>query len=129
MSRVYLLDSHVVVWAMRDPERLSRKAHRLCEDSATKRVISAAALWELAIKASIGAITIRDAGVTLAAWVATLDARVLPVEASHAYAMYGLPMLHKDPFDRMMVAQAKLEDMVLVTNDERIHQYDVKWIW
>lgn len=129
MSTVYLLDSHVVVWAMRDPERLSRKAHRLCEDSATQRVISAAALWELAIKASIGAITIRDADVTLAAWVATLDARVLPVEASHAYAMYGLPMLHKDPFDRMMVAQAKLEDMVLVTNDERVHQYDVKWIW
>ena len=129
MSRAYLLDSHVVLWAMREPEKLSRKAHRICEDSATQRVISAAALWELAIKASIGAITIRDADVTLATWVATLEARVLPVEASHAYAMYGLPMLHKDPFDRMMVAQAKLEDLVLVTNDERVHQYDVKWIW
>ena len=129
MSTAYLLDSHVLMWAVRTPERLSRKVRRICENPSTLRVVSVASLWELSIKASLGAVAIREAETTLPAWVATLSARVLSVEAAHAYAVYGLPMLHRDPFDRMLIAQAMVEDLVLVTNDESIHRYDVRWAW
>jgi PIN domain nuclease of toxin-antitoxin system len=55
--------------------------------------------------------------------------QVLSLEAAHVYAVYGLPMLHKDPFDRMLIVQAIAEGLVLVTKDEDIHRYDVKWAW
>jgi PIN domain nuclease of toxin-antitoxin system len=58
-----------------------------------------------------------------------LNMRILPLEAAHAYAVYGLPMLNRDPFDRMLIAQAMSEDLTLVTSDQQIHQYAVKWIW
>jgi PIN domain nuclease of toxin-antitoxin system len=125
----YLLDTAVVYWAMVEPEKLSRKARRVCENPAATRVISAASLWELSVKCSIGAMTICDAATALPAWVASLNARVLPLDAAHAYAVYALPMLHRDPFDRMLVAQAQVEGLTLVTNDENIQRYDVKWLW
>jgi PIN domain nuclease of toxin-antitoxin system len=125
----YLLDTAVVFWALTDPGELSRKARRICEDPAAKRVISVASLWELSVKASLGAIEIRNVETTLPTWITALNARMLPLEAAHAYAVYGLPMLHKDPFDRMLIAQAVVEDLVLVTSDEHIQRYDVKWVW
>ena len=66
---------------------------------------------------------------TLPGWVARMNMQVLPLEAAHAYAVYGLPMLHKDPFDRMLIVQAIAEGLVLVTKDEDIHRYEVKWAW
>jgi PIN domain nuclease of toxin-antitoxin system len=129
VSTAYLLDSHVLMWAVRTPERLSRKVRRICENPSTLRAVSVASLWELSVKASLGAVAIREVETTLPSWVASLNARVLSVEAGHAYAVYGLPMLHRDPFDRMLIAQATVEDLVLVTNDENIHRYDVRWTW
>lgn len=66
---------------------------------------------------------------TLPGWVAGMNMQVLPLEAPHVYAVYGLPMLHKDPFDRMLIVQAIAEGLVLVTKDEDIHRYEVKWVW
>jgi PIN domain nuclease of toxin-antitoxin system len=114
---------------MTEPEALSRKALGICEDPAAKCVISVVSLWEMAVKCSIGKMEIEAVPTTLPAWVAKLNARVLPLEPAHAYAVYGLPMLHRDPFDRMLIAQATVEDLVLVTNDENIHRYDVRWTW
>ena len=125
----YLLDTAVLFWAMTDPGALSRKALRICEDPKIKRVISTASLWEMAVKCSIGKMKIGPVSSTLSEWVAKLNARVLPLEAAHAYEVYNLPLLHKDPFDRMLIAQALVEDLVLVTNDEDIHRYDIKWLW
>jgi PIN domain nuclease of toxin-antitoxin system len=65
----------------------------------------------------------------LQSWIGYLTARVLPIEVPHAYAMYQLPLLHKDPFDRMLVAQAVAEGLTLVTSDETLHRYPVKWVW
>jgi PIN domain nuclease of toxin-antitoxin system len=125
----YLLDSHTFIWAASAPQKLSGKARRICEHTAAPLWISAVSLWELAAKCGAGKLTIPRADLALPGWVARMNLQVLPVEAAHAYAVYGLPMLHKDPFDRMLIAQAVTEDLVLVTNDEDIHRYPVKWVW
>jgi PIN domain nuclease of toxin-antitoxin system len=94
-----------------------------------QRVVSAVTLWELVAKCSIGKLSISQVTTALPAWVSSLGAQVLPLEAAHAYAAYSLPMLHKDPFDRMLIAQAVAEGLTLVTCDENIQRYDVKWVW
>src|SRR5207302_9194864 len=99
----YLLDTGTFLWAATSPGELSRRARRICESPSARRVVSVASLWELIAKCSIGKLSIPNAGTVLPAWVDGLEARVLPVEASHACAMYGLPLLHRDPFDRMLV--------------------------
>jgi PIN domain nuclease of toxin-antitoxin system len=126
----YLLDTGVVFWAMKEPRKLSGKARRICESPSAQRVVSVASLWEMIAKCAIGKMSIPNAETELEAWIGHLKVRILRVEAAHAYAMYGLPLLHKDPFDRMLVAQAQAEGLVLVTPDEDIHRYpSLKWVW
>ena len=125
----YLLDTSTFLWAGSAPQKLSRKARRICESPGLRRVVSVTSLWELVAKCSIGKLEISGLASTLPTWVAHLDARLLPIEAAHAYASYDLPLLHRDPFDRMLIAQALAEDLTLVTKDEAIQRYPVKWIW
>jgi len=125
----YLLDTNTFWWAVMTPRELSRRARRICEAQGIERIVSAVSLWELVTKCSIGKLSISQVTSTLPAWVSSLGARVLPLEAAHAYAAYGLPLLHKDPFDRMLVAQAVADDLTLVTCDETIQRYNVKWVW
>jgi PIN domain nuclease of toxin-antitoxin system len=94
-----------------------------------ERVVSVASIWELIGKCAIGKLSIPNAEMELQAWIEKLAARVLPVELTHAYALYRLPLIHKDPFDRMIVAQAMAEGFTLVTADETLHRYPVKWLW
>jgi PIN domain nuclease of toxin-antitoxin system len=125
----YLLDTSTFFWAATTPGELSRRARRICESPGVQRVVSTVSLWELVAKASLGKVSIPNAPTVLASWVVSLGARVLPLDAAHVYAVYSLPLLHKDPFDRMLVAQAMAEDLTLVTNDGDIHRYPVKWAW
>jgi PIN domain nuclease of toxin-antitoxin system len=125
----YLLDSHTFLWAASAPKKLSRKARRICEQTAYPLVISAVSLWEIAAKCAAGKLSIPQVGLTLPAWVDHMNLQVLPIEARHAYAVYALPALHKDPFDRLLIAQAMTEDLVLVTNDEDVRRYPVNWVW
>jgi PIN domain nuclease of toxin-antitoxin system len=125
----YLLDTNTFLWSAGASGRLSRRARRICETPGLDRVVSAVSLWEAVAKCSIGKLSISQVTSTLPTIVRTLGARVLPLDATHAYAAYGLPMLHKDPFDRMLIAQAVAEDLTLVTCDETIQRYGVKWIW
>jgi PIN domain nuclease of toxin-antitoxin system len=125
----YLLDTSTFLWAATDPDRLSRKARRLCESQRETLVVSVASLWEIVIKCGIGGLSIADPDRSLPDWLARLGARVLPVEAAHAYALHGLPPIHRDPFDRLLVAQAIAEDLPILTSDERIHQYPARCVW
>jgi len=126
----YLLDTHTFLWAARAPEKLSRRARRICETPTKPLLVSAISLWELIMKCEIGKLEIPALSSTIPAWVKRLNARVLPLQAEHVLALYGLPLLHHDPFDRALLAQAQAENLTLVTQDEQIHRYStVKWTW
>jgi PIN domain nuclease of toxin-antitoxin system len=123
----HLLDTSTLLWALGEPERLSARAGRLVR--AGENVVSVASYWEVVIKTQKGLLSISD----LATWwrraTELTAARVLNIRASHITALAALPMLHKDPFDRILVAQAKAEGLALVTNDASIGAYPIRTVW
>jgi PIN domain nuclease of toxin-antitoxin system len=123
----YLLDTSTLLWALGEPERLSPRARRLVE--AGENVVSVASYWEVVIKAQKGLLSISD----LATWwrraAELTTARVLNLRSSHITALAALPMLHKDPFDRILIAQANAEGLALVTNDASIGEYRIQTLW
>lgn len=123
----HLLDTSTLLWALGAPERLSARARRRIESG--ENVVSAASYWEVVIKTQKGLLTIAD----LADWwrqaTELVSARVLPIRASHVTTLASLPMLHKDPFDRILIAQSIAERLDLVTNDGPIKQYSVQTFW
>lgn len=127
-----LLDSHVLLWATSDPEQLSGKAHDLIEDTGNECVVSTATCWELLLKQQAGKIHF-DEPVT--AWIEryarTMMLQILPITLAHVKAMVHLPLRknHKDPFDRLLVAQAIAEGCKLVTKDRKLEDYGVEVIW
>jgi PIN domain nuclease of toxin-antitoxin system len=123
----FLLDTNVAVWLLLgDRERVSTHAADALEDEDNEVAVSAASVWEIAIKRSLGKLTIADG------WAATLwrlGFDPLPVTAIHAAAAEGLPWHHRDPFDRLLVAQASVERLALVSADERLAAYGVEVLW
>ena len=118
-----LLDTHLLLWAAGQPEKLSSTALALIEAPENQLLFSAASLWEIAIKASLGR---RDFVVEpglVRRGLLDNGYDELPVCSAHAVALVGLPAIHKDPFDRILVAQAQVEGIVLVTSDETVSQY------
>jgi PIN domain nuclease of toxin-antitoxin system len=117
-----LLDTHVLLWAAVSPERLGQSAQLLLD--ADQRLLSAASVWELAIKQSIGKI---DLGTDVRSWTgraaAELQLQILGISAEHAAGVETLPPVHRDPFDRLLVAQARHEGAVLLTADARLSPY------
>jgi PIN domain nuclease of toxin-antitoxin system len=110
-----------------EPERLSPRARRLIE--AGENVVSVASYWEIVIKAGKGLLTISDLPTWWRQATELTAARVLPIRASHITALAALPPLHKDPFDRILIAQAKAEGLGLVTSEGPIGEYPIQTIW
>ena len=115
------------MWALSDPERLGRLARRVLEDPASEALASAASVWEIAIKASLGKIDFPLS--ELAPSLSAAGLGELPVDVRHATAVRHLPAHHRDPFDRMLVAQALVEGLVLVTRDRELGAYGVRTVW
>jgi PIN domain nuclease of toxin-antitoxin system len=116
-----LLDTHVVLWWLADDPSLSEEIKDRLDHEPDVRV-SAATIWEIAIKQTLGKIA---APADLPERVRDSGFRELPIGFSHAIAAGRLPLIHRDPFDRMLVAQARCEDLTLVTRDPRCQQYEV----
>jgi PIN domain nuclease of toxin-antitoxin system len=125
-----LLDTHLLVWAMGSPERLPAGLATMLEDPAQIPVFSVASLWELVIKAALNrpGFDVQPALLRRA----LLDAgwQELPVLAEHVFAVADLPTLHRDPFDRLLLAQAKTEAMLLITADQQLAGYPgpIRWM-
>lgn len=115
-----LLDTHILLWVMRDADELSAAARQIIERADEVRV-SSVSLWEAAIKAATGKLPLAPAALEAAALLAGF--KPLPVTWAHALAVQGLPPLHKDPFDRMLVAQAISEPLHLLTHDATLAAY------
>jgi len=121
-----LLDTHVFLWLLSEPERL-RKHLGLLEDPANELLLSAASSWEIAIKFQLGRVDLPDdPGRYIPDRMRTIGAGPLPVEHSHALAVSKLPRLHRDPFDRLLVAQARHLRLRIVTADAQIARYEVE---
>lgn len=118
-----LLDTHLLLWAAGTPDRLSREAVELIENPDNQPLFSAASMWEIAIKRSIGRDDFRVDPPLLRRGLVENDYDELPVTSTHAIAVGHLPPIHKDPFDRLLVAQAQSEGLLLVTGDERVAAY------
>lgn len=117
-----LLDSHVLVWAAIDDPRLRQPVRTIIADPDATVFISIASVWELYVKAKSGRMNLQK---DLRQIIAEHGYDLLPVTIDHAEISASLPPRHKDPFDRMLVAQALAENLTLVTNDRHIRQYNV----
>lgn len=118
-----LLDTHVLLWAAGEPKKLSPKARRLLDAAENTLVFSAVSLWEIAIKRSLGRKDFRVDLSLLRRGLLDNAYEELAMTSAHALAVDALPLLHKDPFDRMLIAQAQVEGMVLLTSDAQVARY------
>ncbi len=118
-----LLDSHAYLWWLADDARLSAAARRAIADSRSIVHVSAATIWELAIKAALGRLD--TDGADLTDEIAANGFVELPISARHAAQAGGLPSHHDDPFDRMLIAQALSEELTLITRDPAFRVYEV----
>ncbi len=118
-----LLDTHLLLWAAGAPERLSAAARRLLEDSDQVLAFSAASLWEIVIKRSLKRRDFQIDPPALRRGLLDGGYREIPILSEHALAVERLPPLHKDPFDRLLLAQAEIEGVTLLTSDAQVAQY------
>lgn len=123
----YLLDTHVWLWWYLEPERLDAKTLRLLEDGEAELFFSAASTWEIAIKYRLGKLKLKAPPEAFLPIELARDAiRPLSISMAHAFQAGALPPHHQDPFDRMLIAQAQLENMTLVTADQHFSDYRVR---
>ena len=118
-----LLDTHLLLWAAGNPERLSSKAKDLLEDAENLLLFSSASLWEVAIKASLGRDDFDVDPRMLRRGLLDNGYAELPINSLHAVSIDSLPEIHKDPFDRLLLAQAICEGITLLTSDARLAKY------
>jgi PIN domain nuclease of toxin-antitoxin system len=126
-----LLDTHVFLWAAAEPERLPKNIRALFEEAEAEaeRFLSVASIWEIAIKSSFKKLRLpMDVKSYVATRLKALKVGVLPIEARHAVEVAELPAHHRDPFDRLLVAQAILESLQIASSDKIFRRYDVELV-
>lgn len=122
-----LLDTHLVLWWMAgEPSRISKRALAALGSAGNVPVISAVTVWEAAIKRGLGKL---EAPADLLAQLERAGVELLPISARHADRVASLPLHHRDPFDRLLVAQAAVEKLPLVSDDESLRRYEVEIVW
>jgi PIN domain nuclease of toxin-antitoxin system len=124
---VNLLDTSTLLWTLVAPDRLSPPAREVI--STGNVVLSVVSYWEVVIKTRKGLLPIQDPVSWWTRAAEWLGGQVLPIRASHITALAALPDLHRDPFDRMLIAQAVAEGLSLVTSDRQIAAYAVRVVW
>lgn len=125
-----LVDTHTLLWWLDGDRRLSRRARRTMADDANTVLVSAASAWEIATKARIGKLPgALDVAADIAGCIASQRFDSLDITVLHAQRAGRLPGAHRDPFDRMLVAQAQIEDLPIVTNDRVFDESGVTRLW
>lgn len=125
-----LLDTHALLWLVRGDQRLSKRALRAIQGKTAENWFSAASLWEIAIKLSIGKLALGPAAIPrLERRLMEDGLHLLPIAPAHCHEVQQLPFHHRDPFDRMLAAQARTEGLRIVSADKIFKQYDVVRVW
>jgi PIN domain nuclease of toxin-antitoxin system len=125
-----LLDTHAFLWAITDDPQLSERARNILESGRNELFVSVVSLWEILVKVQIAKLPLpRPVGRYLQQQLATATMQVLPVTFSHVLQLEQLPLHHRDPFDRFLVAQSIDEDLAILTADPALKSYPAKLIW
>jgi PIN domain nuclease of toxin-antitoxin system len=124
-----LLDTHAFLWAALGDKDLSVTARRVLEDGSNELFLSAVSAWEIAIKYGKNLPLHEPPDEYVPYVMARLGLQAVPIEARHALHVHRLPRIHRDPFDRLLIAQAQLEGLPILTSDANITRYDVEVIW
>jgi PIN domain nuclease of toxin-antitoxin system len=125
-----LLDTHAFLWFNMNDPRLSEVARNLIADGRNEIFLSAASAWEIAIKVGRGRLTLPEPPDRyVGSRITEYRIQPMPILLSHAVAVFRLPDIHRDPFDRLLIAQSRLEEIPLITGDEYIRKYDIATIW
>lgn len=126
----FLLDTSVFLWALATPGKLNRRARELLSSEREGLFLSAASSWEISLKCGLGKLELPEPPAKyVPKWMLNWGIRALDIGHLHALAVGGLPRHHQDPFDRMLIAQAVTEGMVLLTADRMFEKYSVETLW
>jgi PIN domain nuclease of toxin-antitoxin system len=123
----YLVDTHVWLWLQTEPERIQTEVREMVEDTGTEIMLSAASAWEITIKYGVGKLPLpREPAIYVPDRMRMTGTTPLAVEHAHVLRTGELPMHHRDPFDRLLVAQAQILNIPIMTSDPQIAAYDVE---
>ncbi len=126
----WLLDTHAFLWLITGDDRLSTRAKTIFLDQGNSLFFSAACMWELCIKVSLGKLTLKSGWrKVISDEMETNVIHWLPIEKQHCTELTNLPFHHRDPFDRMLIAQAKVESMTLLSRDRQLSAYGIMRVW
>ena len=125
----YLLDTHAAIWFFDGNNMLSEIANEIIRDLSNPIFLSIASAWELAIKIGLGKLDFDGKLADFVRLAETNDITILPIKIAHLTALESLPLIHRDPFDRLLVATALAENMTLITADGNITRYNVLQVW
>jgi len=125
----YILDTHVLLWLIFDSDKLSEPARQVLSNSFARKYVCASSLWEVSIKNRIGKIPLPEGMQGIFSALRTRGFGIIGLDYLHIEAYNALPLIHRDPFDGIIVATALVENMTIITADENIQKYDVSWVW
>lgn len=125
----YLIDTQILLWALEESENLSVRSKNLLLDSSNVLYVSIASLWEIAIKLSINKLELRQSLAQIVQVLPQMDISVLPTIPTHVLAVESLPLIHRDPFDRIIIAQSIAENIDVISSDGVFGQYPVTVHW
>lgn len=124
-----LLDTHALLWFVAGDSRLTRRARQAIEARETVNFVSMVSWWEVALKCSLGKLSLDDSLEAFMDHRTEEGFRLLPLEPQHLHPLLALPFHHRDPFDRLIICQALIENMAICTGDASFARYDVKLVW
>jgi PIN domain nuclease of toxin-antitoxin system len=125
----YLVDTHALLWFFNGDKQLSQTAKQILSDKKYQKFVSIASVWELAIKIALNKLKFPDNAQGFIKVVAENKFELCNIKPEHIFKLEQLEKFHKDPFDRILIATAIVEDMKFITNDENIHLYSMECVW
>jgi len=125
----YIIDTHVLLWLIFDSKKLSGSARQVLSNELTRKHICASSLWEISVKNRIGKLPLPDSMRGILSAISSRGFGIIGLDYTHIEAYNTLPLIHRDPFDGLIIATALVENMSIITSDENIQKYDVPWIW